>query len=376
MQQQPPDRHVVVALRQIKIEHLVDLVYLQPGRKDIFVVGNLLGNVFRVVVLILDISEDFLDNILQRNDTAGTAKLIHDDAEAFLLLQKHLHEFLCRHRLRNERHLADVVLPVFGRPEHLGRMDIPFDMVNILFIDDDLGVPALNEHLLQLFQRTVLFDCIDLRTRHHTVAHLRVLEIQRILKDLHLIFNIIFILRILDRTLHKIVQVDLRERAVILFLIHLHPHHAQENTCKECGKATDRPQNDEKEISQRSEEGQQPVGIALEQRLRQELTGKEDDQCGGERIQQHTQGGIKTAEERRIKNLCEQDSIDDQHDVVAHEHRRDKSVGIVVKDAQTFLRKSVLLLVHLCQKAVAGHKGDFHSREECGKHHRNQDSYD
>ena len=89
-------------------------------------------------MLILYISEDFLNNILQRHDAAGPAELIHDDPETFLLLEKHLHELLRRHRFRYERHLADMLSPPFRRTEHLGRVDITLYMVDISLIDNNL----------------------------------------------------------------------------------------------------------------------------------------------------------------------------------------------------------------------------------------------
>ena len=151
---------------------------------------------------------------------------------------------------------SPVFLPVLRSTEHLGRVDITLDMVYIAFVNNNLRIATFNKHLLQFLQCTVLLNSIDFRTWHHTVAHLRILEVQGVLEYLYFFLYVILILGILNGALHKIIKVYFRKRTVIFFLIHLYSHHTQKDTCKECCKAADRPQYDEKDVSQWSKERQ------------------------------------------------------------------------------------------------------------------------
>ena len=133
-------------------------------------------------------------------------------------------------------------------------MNISLYVINISFVNNNLRVTTLNEHLLQFFQATTLFDSFNLCTRNHAITHLRVLEVQSILEYLYFIFDIIFVLSIFYCTLHEMVEVNLRKRTIVLFLIYLYTDQTQKNTSKEGRKTTNRPKDNKKDISQRSEE--------------------------------------------------------------------------------------------------------------------------
>ena len=73
------------------------------------------------------------------------AKLIHDNSQAFLVLHQHFHQFIRRHRLRNDRYATDMLGPILRILEKLGRMDIPDNIVNILVIHQYLRKSCLDK---------------------------------------------------------------------------------------------------------------------------------------------------------------------------------------------------------------------------------------
>ena len=82
--------------------------------------------------------------------------------------------------------------------EEFGTVNISRNMIYILFIYNNFRITALDEFLLQFFERSIHFNCLNLRTGHHTVAYFSIGEIKGILKDLHLVINFIFIGSIID----------------------------------------------------------------------------------------------------------------------------------------------------------------------------------
>ena len=67
------DRRVTISLRlsynhhlwQIKIEHFIHFINLQTCRKNILVIIYLLCNILCIVMLVLNITEDFFYNVFQ-----------------------------------------------------------------------------------------------------------------------------------------------------------------------------------------------------------------------------------------------------------------------------------------------------------------------
>ena len=98
-------------------------------------------------------------------------------------------------------------------------MDIANDMVDVFPIDNKFRVTALHETVLQLFHRTVFYvNSLYLRTRYHTVAHLGVRKVEGVMEYLHLVLNLVFVFGIVDARLHQIVEINLREFLILLFL--------------------------------------------------------------------------------------------------------------------------------------------------------------
>jgi hypothetical protein len=136
-----------------------------------------------------------------------------------------------------------------------------------------------------------------------------------------------------------------------------------------------KPENDVAQIRKRTEDGQQSVWIRLEKRLRQELTRKQHDECGENGIACNLDTIIQTSKDGIIKQTGYQDTIYYEGYIVAHQHGADESVGMIIKERQESLRKSVFLLVHFRQHTVGGDEGNFHSTKECRKHHRDEDTH-
>ena len=70
-------------------------------------------------------------------------------------------------------------------------MDIANDVVDVFVVDDNLAVAALYETLLELVNAAGVFNGVNLRSGHHTVADLRLREIECVLEYLYLLFNIV-----------------------------------------------------------------------------------------------------------------------------------------------------------------------------------------
>lgn len=168
-----------------------------------------------------------------------------------------------------------MVAPVFGIMEHLRRMYVADDMVNVALIDYNLTVSALYELLLQLVEGAVIgVDGIDFRTRYHTVADLCIGEVEGILKNLYLIVDVVVVLGVVDARLHEIVEVDLRKRSFLLLSRYLHAEEAEHASRQPCGYDADRPQQDIEDEGQWCKQRQQLVRIALEKCLGKELAVK------------------------------------------------------------------------------------------------------
>ena len=65
-----------------------------------------------------------------------------------------------------------MILPSLRIVEELRTVDVAHDMVDIILIDDDLGVSAFDELLAEFLQRGIYLYRLNLGTWHHTVAHL------------------------------------------------------------------------------------------------------------------------------------------------------------------------------------------------------------
>lgn len=70
-----------------------------------------------------------------------------------------------------------------------------------------------------------------------------------------------------------------------------------------------------------------------------------------------------------VEHLGKKDAIDDESDVVAHEHGTDKRVWVSIEESDSLLGNAILLAFHLCPHAVTGHESYLHAREEGRENH-------
>ena len=243
-------------------------------------------------------------------------------------------------------------------------------------VDDDLAVATLDEGLFEFLDGGSVFNGINLRTGHHTVAHLRLGEVKGVLEDFYFLTNLVIIFSIVDTGLHEVVKVDFRELTLFVLLGHTDTHQSEESFGEEGCQAGDRIEDDVTEISWYGEDGEHRVGCVLEDGLRKELTGKENDDRGEEGIEGDAYAVAEWLEQRGVEDTCEEDAIDDEGDVVANKHGRDEVVRVLVEDANGPLGQTVFLTVHLCQKTIARDKRDLHTGKEGGEEHRDDETYD
>ena len=68
-------------------------------------------------------------------------------------------------------------------------------MVDVFLIDDEFRVSAFDKHLCKLVDGTIIeVYRIDFGSRHHTIAHLGISKFKGILKDFHLVVDVVFAL--------------------------------------------------------------------------------------------------------------------------------------------------------------------------------------
>ena len=229
---------------------------------------------------------------------------------------------------------------------------------------------ALYEHLLQLVKVAGLVDGVNLCSRHHAVAHLRLRKLQGVLEYAHLLLYLVLVACIVDTRLHQVVEVYLRELFLSVVVLHLDSQQSHDEFGEYRGKIRDRPQHDIAHPCRQRKECQQRVGIRLKDSLRQELAGKEHDERGQQRVGYYPCPVTETMEKRLVEDTCKQYTVDDQRNIVAHQHRGNKVIRMTEEKGQGALRQSVFLALHFGQQAIAGHESNLHTREEGGEYHR------
>ena len=224
-----------------------------------------------------------------------------------------------------------MILPFHRIMEEFRAMDIADDMIYILLIYNDFRVTAFYEFLTQFLQRRILLYSLDFCTWNHTVTYFGIAEVERILKDLDFIIDFILIGSIINARLNQIIKIHLRKALIPRFYIHLHAHKTKQNPTQEGTELAYRPQNHIADIGNGTEDGKQTVRVSLEKSLRQELTSKQDYQGRKNGISRHSKGRIHPTEDRIIKQSGYQDTIHNECDVIAHKHRTDEAVRMVIE---------------------------------------------
>ena len=141
----------------------------------------------------------------------------------------------------------------------------------------------------------------------------------------------------------------------------MYANEAQQSAREQRGETRDGIEHHVADISRNGKDGEHGVGIRLEDGLGQEFARKEHHNGREQRVGRHTGTIAQLIEQRLVENLREEDTIDDQCDIVAHQHGRHKIVRMTVEQLYGALREAVLLTIHLSTQAVARHKGDLHA---------------
>ena len=245
-------------------------------------------------MLVFYVAEYLLDDVFEAHDAARAAKLVDHNAETLLFLKENLHQLLGCHGLGNKRHLP--YKPSQGRhfaichfvaeaavlgfqAEHLRRMYVSDDVVNVFLVDNHFAMTALHEYLQQLVDAAFDADGMDFGTRYHAVAHLGIRKVERVLEDFDFIFNLVVTLGVVNARLKKIVEVNLCERVVVALLLHPYAEKPEQSAREQRGKSADGPQQYVEHVCQWCKKGKHTVGIALEQSLWKELAGEQHHKC-------------------------------------------------------------------------------------------------
>ena len=64
-----------------------------------------------------------------------------------------------------------MLFPLGSVAEQLERVDVAYNVVDVIAVNDNLGVAALDEFLLEFLNAAVYAYGIDFGTWHHAVAH-------------------------------------------------------------------------------------------------------------------------------------------------------------------------------------------------------------
>ena len=177
VQDKTGDGDIIIRLRKIQPEHFVQGINLHSTRQQILIVRYFFSHMRLHIVLVLNLSENLLHQILKCHDTRRTAKLVHDNSQALLLLHQQFHQFIRRHRLRNDRYATDMLGPILRILEKLGRMDIPDNIVNILVIHQYLRKSCLDKLRTQFLYRSRRITGYNLRPGHDTIPQTDIREV-------------------------------------------------------------------------------------------------------------------------------------------------------------------------------------------------------
>jgi hypothetical protein len=137
------------------------------------------------VVLVLDVADDLLDHVLDRDEPCHAAILVHDDRDVVAVgaefLQQHVEALGLRHEDHGAQHLAHVERIFRVEPQQvLGEEDADH-VVAVVLEDGKPGVRLLDHPRDELPGALGHIDHVHLRARDHHVADLRLGDLQHAL---------------------------------------------------------------------------------------------------------------------------------------------------------------------------------------------------
>ena len=140
------------------------------------------------------------------------------------------HKFLGSQGLGYEWYRLYMIAPVILMSEKLRRVDIAYDMVHIVVINQYLGVTGLDEHLPQGIPRYALLHCTHLIARNHAVTGLDIREIKNVLEYPDLLVRLTALLISRQGRLDKVIQIHLRESLGGVLLVYAHAQYPEQHT--------------------------------------------------------------------------------------------------------------------------------------------------
>ncbi len=173
------DRVVLLLVLQLEldVEQLAELVDVRPPVDARLVVGEPDDHRLLDVVLVLDLADDLLEQVLDRDEAGRAAVLVEDDRDVDLPALELVEQVVDRHRLGHEDRRAQerpeggpgrgVGLQV--RQEVLGVEDAD-DLVDRLLVDRDPRVALLDDEVDRLLERRVRPDPGDRDARDHDLV--------------------------------------------------------------------------------------------------------------------------------------------------------------------------------------------------------------
>ena len=177
MVHQSPQRIEAVGL-DYHVEAVAEVVQARAGVHDVLVLSDLLDLRLPGVELVLDLTDDLLQQVLDGDDALCPAVLVDDygDMDSRLLeLREQLFEGL---GLRDEDRLPEhlvrqhggIVRRIIEYLQQVSRVDQPLNVVEGLSVDRQTAVSRLDHAVDDIGNGCAYFDCLNVHSRHHNFA--------------------------------------------------------------------------------------------------------------------------------------------------------------------------------------------------------------
>ena len=88
-----------------------------------------------------------------------------------------------------------MLFPLVGITKQFGGVYVANNVVDVFLIDDEFRVSAFDKLLSKLVDGAIVeVYRIDFGSRNHAIAHLGISKFQGVLKDFHLVVDVVFVL--------------------------------------------------------------------------------------------------------------------------------------------------------------------------------------
>ncbi len=237
------------------------------------------------LVLFLDVADNLVEHILQRDEAGGAAELIEHHSHLSAVLLELVQEQLYRECLWHEEWLvhhapgAEIGPGLASVSEEILQVEHPDDVIDAALIDRDAREGALLNHLRQLIIGDIHGHALDLRAMDHDLPGRHVAEAEHTLQKLALrLIQHAALVAGIDQDLELVHRVQLMVRRRLL--------HAQE-THEEVPGAVERPDEGRHQANDYLHRLADPKGrrFGIEQRhgLRHELSQDHVEKGDGEK---------------------------------------------------------------------------------------------